>query len=333
MVATKKDSQKCTNVVKRIPKEQFRLPSDGDRKWKAVASKRKQTLIEISTYANGDGTFIGQTGIDYSPSIETLMDSASSPRTLYRVLDGLKELKFLDWTRESHYKRRSYTINLPATVPEPGNHLPDSDEKHLPNQGQESETPAKSTVEKANHLPNETKTPAIACTDIRLLPSFKEPSKEEPSEKTPSDSFLRARAKINEQEAETLTDYLISKMLDVDPNANGFSLKVKAEMQRAIKTYCPTKDVLKVIAFDMVGRSDDSKYSSGQAGNLMAGSLGARILAFEDGIVRLKNADKQADRQREALEAERLEDERQREAKRAADGVEAELALADPFAP
>jgi hypothetical protein len=146
MVATKKDSQKCTNVVKRIPKEQFRLPSDGDRKWKAVASKRKQTLIEISTYANGDGTFIGQTGIDYSPSIETLMDSASSPRTLYRVLDGLKELKFLDWTRESHYKRRSYTINLPATVPEPGNHLPDSDEKHLPNQGQELESPAKSTV-------------------------------------------------------------------------------------------------------------------------------------------------------------------------------------------
>jgi hypothetical protein len=111
MVATKKDSQKCTNIVKRIPKEQFRLPSDGDRKWKAVASKRKQTLIEISTHANGDGTFIGQTGIDYSPSIETLMDSASSPRTLYRVLDGIKELKFLDWTRESHYKRRSYTSN------------------------------------------------------------------------------------------------------------------------------------------------------------------------------------------------------------------------------
>jgi hypothetical protein len=329
MVATKKDSQKCTNVVKRIPKEQFRLPSDGDRKWKAVASKRKQTLIEISTYANGDGTFIGQSGIDYSPSIETLMDSASSPRTLYRVLDGLRELKFLDWTRESHYKRRSYTINLPATVPEPGNHLPDSDEKHLPNQGRESESPAKSTVEMANHLPNETKTPAIACTDIRLLPSFKEPSKEEPSEKAPSDSVLKARAKITEPEAETLTDYLISKMLDADPNANGFSLKVKAEIQRVIKTYCPTKGVLKVIAFDMVGRSDDSKYSSGQAGSLMAGSLGARILAFEDGIVRLKDADEEADRQRDAAEAERLEDDRQREAKRAAEPTPEEQAEMD----
>jgi len=161
------------------------LPSDGNRKRKAVASKRKQTLIEISAYANGDGTFIGQSGIGYSPSIETLLDSASSPRTLYRVLEGLKELKFLDWTRQNHYSRRSYTINLPAAIPEPGNHMPDSDEKHLQNQGRESESPAKSTGEKAYHWPNETKTPAIACTDIRLLPSFKERQKRSRQKKHP----------------------------------------------------------------------------------------------------------------------------------------------------
>jgi hypothetical protein len=159
---------KCTNIVKRMPKERFRLPEDGDRKWKGVAARRKALLIELSTYANGDGTFIGESGRDYSPSIETLLESASSERSLYRGLDALQTLKYLTWTRESHYQRRSYKILLP----EAENHLPDQSEKHLPNQ---LEAPAKSEAETADHLPNETKTPATACGDTRLSPSFKEP--------------------------------------------------------------------------------------------------------------------------------------------------------------
>jgi hypothetical protein len=171
------DNLKCTNIVKRMPKERFRLPEDGERKWKGVAARRKALLIELSTYANGDGTFIGVNGRDYSPSIETLLESASSERSLYRTLDALQTLKYLKWTREKHYQRRSYTILLPSIA----NHLSYQGTNLLPNQ---PESPAKSEAETADHLPNETKSPATACRDIRPGPSLEEPSPTAPEKKS-----------------------------------------------------------------------------------------------------------------------------------------------------
>src|SRR5260370_20608640 len=69
MSATK--ALKCSQVVRRIPLERFRLTDDGARKWKHVAERRKSLLVTLSTYANGDGTFVGEAKgqtRNYSPS-------------------------------------------------------------------------------------------------------------------------------------------------------------------------------------------------------------------------------------------------------------------------
>ena len=105
-----KNSVKCTIAVRRIPLEQFRLESDG-RKWNKQARDRRALLLELATYANGDGTF-GK----FSPSIRTLIETGRSRATLYRHLNDLKELRHLDWTREKHYCKREYRISLPAEV-------------------------------------------------------------------------------------------------------------------------------------------------------------------------------------------------------------------------
>jgi len=122
----KNQALKCSQVVRAIPLERFRLPTDG-RKWKQVARSRKAFLLHLSSYANSDGTFV-RNGRNYSPSLKTLLKDFS--RGSYtRLTDDLHAFGFLDWTREKHYDRRIYEIHLPEAAPTPTpNQYPDSQE-------------------------------------------------------------------------------------------------------------------------------------------------------------------------------------------------------------
>jgi len=105
------ESTKCTQFIRAIPLAQFRLPSDG-RKWQQAARTRKNFLIYLSAWANGDGSFVGATGIDYSPSEKTITRHMNR-KTYYRVSEALRQLGLLSWTRkQTHYGRRSFTIHL-----------------------------------------------------------------------------------------------------------------------------------------------------------------------------------------------------------------------------
>jgi hypothetical protein len=111
-MAAKKQSPKCTITVRNLPLDRFRLPGDG-RKWKQAARSRSELLVRLSTYANGDGTFV-RNGENFSPSWETLTKNVAK-KSLDRHCDALHRLGLLSWTRENHYTRRVYTIHLQET--------------------------------------------------------------------------------------------------------------------------------------------------------------------------------------------------------------------------
>lgn len=102
-----KKAVRCTLEIRKLPLESFRHPDHAGRKWRDHARRLRGLILELSTYADPDGP-LGK----YSPSIETLQKQASRA-TLYRLLDDLRDLGFLTWTRESHYFRRQYTISIP----------------------------------------------------------------------------------------------------------------------------------------------------------------------------------------------------------------------------
>jgi hypothetical protein len=107
-------STKCSIDVRNLSLESFRLPTDG-RKWKQAARSRSALLCRIASYANPDGTFIGQCGQNWSPSLRTLLKHISQ-KSYYRLTDDLQRLGLLSWTRERHHERRAYTIHLPEQV-------------------------------------------------------------------------------------------------------------------------------------------------------------------------------------------------------------------------
>jgi hypothetical protein len=101
------------------------------------------------------------------------------------------------------------------------------------------------------------------------------------------------RPRISKTEVQALTDYLGSQVLAADPGASGFTNKGRFEIQRAIRTHCPTQEELKAVAFGMVGRSDDSKYTSQRSGEFIANSLGAQILALREARKRAADLEEQ----------------------------------------
>jgi hypothetical protein len=122
---TKNQSLKCSQQVRNIPLERYHLPADG-RKWKQAARSRSDFLVRLSTYANGDGTFV-RNGRNYSPSLKTLLAHVGHG-SYYRLTDDLQASGLLSWTREKHYERRIYTIHLPETGPALDlNQVPDSE--------------------------------------------------------------------------------------------------------------------------------------------------------------------------------------------------------------
>jgi hypothetical protein len=115
MSAPKKNqSLKCSQQVRGIPLERYRLPDDG-RKWRQAARSRSALLVRLSSYANGDGTFV-RDGRNYSPSLRTLLNHVGHG-SYYKLTDELHASGLLSWTREKHYERRIYTIHLPESGP------------------------------------------------------------------------------------------------------------------------------------------------------------------------------------------------------------------------
>ena len=144
-MAAKKQSTKCTIIIRNLPLDRFRLPDDG-RKWKQAARSRSELLVRLSTYANGDGTFVEQNedgtvvenGKNYSPSEKTITKHVAV-NTYYRLSRDLQTLGWLSWTREQHYGQRHFVIHLDNHLLDSpksptrfaSEHLPDS-QKHLP---------------------------------------------------------------------------------------------------------------------------------------------------------------------------------------------------------
>jgi hypothetical protein len=111
----KNQALKCSQQVRNIPLGWYRLPKDG-RKWRQAARSRSDLLVRLSTYANGDGTFVGENGRNYSPRAATLLKHVGHG-SYYRLADDLRTLGLLSWVRDRHYDYRHYTIHLPETGP------------------------------------------------------------------------------------------------------------------------------------------------------------------------------------------------------------------------
>ena len=122
------ESLKCSQEVRKIPLERFRLPNDG-RKWKQAARSRKAFLHHLSGNANADGTFV-RNGINFSPSLLTLLKDFAKA-SYFRMTDALQEIGLLSWTREKHHERRVYTIHLPEQVSYSPDNTPKIREKQV----------------------------------------------------------------------------------------------------------------------------------------------------------------------------------------------------------
>jgi hypothetical protein len=109
----------CLLAVRAMPIERFRLPADG-RKWKQLAASRASFLESLASRANPDGTFL-RGEVNYSPS-EIRLARRTSPRSVYRITDALRQLGLLTWERRNNYSRRIYTVHFREE------HLPDSSE-------------------------------------------------------------------------------------------------------------------------------------------------------------------------------------------------------------
>jgi hypothetical protein len=132
----KSDKSKCSRQVRDLPLERFRLPLDG-RKWRVLARQRRALLLDISQYANRDGTFRRQLSgqaesVNFSPSAERLLKHWANG-SLYRYQNDLRLLDLLDWGRPNRQHRRIYVITVDAPYPFRPEHLHDSKTKHVPN--------------------------------------------------------------------------------------------------------------------------------------------------------------------------------------------------------
>lgn len=157
---------RCSQQVRRIQLEQYRLPSDG-RKWRQAARGRCDLLVRLSTYANGDGTFV-RDGKNYSPSWKTLTKHVAE-KSLDRRMDALRDLGLLSWTRDQHHARRVYQIHLSDSQGTPVTF----ESEHLSNS---QITPVTLDAKDENHLSHSPITP-VTVGGIPSLPSKeREPS-------------------------------------------------------------------------------------------------------------------------------------------------------------
>jgi hypothetical protein len=188
---------KCRYWAKNVPLEDFRLPKDG-RKWRQVCRSRRAVFIEFADRANDDGTFLRKVEnmgtVNFSPGFKKLRKHYANG-TLSRLLDDLRELGFLTWTREQNcYGRRIYWIHDPKSpeppVPTNGKHTQNSTNNTFHIQEEQfphSENNTSHIHKNSSHIRQEqfplpeVKTVPTSST----IPSFEVPSLMDPSKTYP----------------------------------------------------------------------------------------------------------------------------------------------------
>jgi hypothetical protein len=186
----KNQSLKCSQIVRDIPLERYRLPEDG-RKWKQAARHRSDVLFRLSSYANPDGTFM-RNGVNYSPRFKKLEKHIAS-NSFFRITDALRATGLLSWTRDNHYDCRVYVIHLVET-PTTFNSKQVSDSETTPTTFKPEQIPHSQKTHTTlddntqnhiphspNHIPHSQKTPTTIGYDPSSVPSFKKPREREPS--------------------------------------------------------------------------------------------------------------------------------------------------------
>jgi hypothetical protein len=154
---------KCSQVVKKAPLELFKIERHG-RKWKQSARSLKGYILHLSLSANGDGTFVGKKGINFSPSYEALCETfAESSLRVYE--DEARELGIVSWTRTNHYNRREYVIHLSKLITE--EHPQDSRDDEQKHPQDSSESPAGFDEVDEKSPAGFTKTPAATEKNTR----------------------------------------------------------------------------------------------------------------------------------------------------------------------
>jgi hypothetical protein len=175
----------CSLAVRDLPLERFRLPTDG-RKWRVVARQRRALLLELSAFANGDGTFVrdvpgSDDPVNYSPSEQRLLKHWAHG-SLYRRQNDLRLLHLLEWERPNHYDRRVYTIFADAVYPYE-EHIPDSQattaQEHIPDSTEHVPDSQKHVHDSQEHIP-QLRPPSVSY--VPSLPSVPSPFYFHPNE-------------------------------------------------------------------------------------------------------------------------------------------------------
>jgi hypothetical protein len=164
---------KCSQLVRNLPLERYRLPDDG-RKWKQAARSRSAFLGRLATYANGDGTFV-RNGRNYSPSLKTLLKHVAHG-SYYKLTDELQVSGLLSWTREKHYDRRVYTIHLSEQVQDSPENRSNIEDESGPTFNESGPTFKDEHQEQVQHSQNQVQHSPITGPTSGKHPSY--PSKE-----------------------------------------------------------------------------------------------------------------------------------------------------------
>lgn len=261
-----KNVQKCSQIVRRIRLEIFRLATDGPKKWKSVAERRKHLLVLLSTWANGDGTFTRQLKNgeirNFSPSEKTLLETIGCRASLYRLLDSLKDLNLLSWDRKDHHSIRQYTIHLPEQV---SNH-PD---EQVSNQGSETKNRSQITLK----TPENTSQITQEQVSQLVAPSVSYPSLEEPSKE-------REHTLASFSDTEKPDSEFVVKIAKKVSKRAKFTLKHKKAIDEVLSQTTVSRDDVAAIVRESVGSMDD--FALNNAGNYMAAELAGTLDAVKE---------------------------------------------------
>jgi hypothetical protein len=102
------NSVKCVREIRAVPRQAYRMANDG-RQWKHLCNLRRILLNHLATYANPDGTSIN-VGVT-----RLCVELGFSRRTIFRLLDDLRELGFLSDGKLTGFKgTRQRELNVAA---------------------------------------------------------------------------------------------------------------------------------------------------------------------------------------------------------------------------
>ena len=203
---------RCSQEVKKMTLEQFR-PACPGRKWKQAARSLWALLYHMAGCANPDGTFI-KNGVDYSPRFKKL-SRRFAKSTLTLDFGKLASLGFISWTREQHYKHRSYVLHMENICPEQFQDSMQNSAKIRKEQCQDSQEQCQDSQEQCQDSQEQCQDLKEQCPSLALItvpttvpnPSFDSPSCNNPSNPSSAgwfDLFLQVMGIPSDAERESI---------------------------------------------------------------------------------------------------------------------------------